>query len=374
MLSDKTERNNWLTLDAVMQKGIDDRVFPGAVILVWLKDEIVFHEAYGNIDTGNTNISAHPRILFDLASLTKPLATTLVLIELVSQGKLSLDDSLESVFQGSKEVLGDKGRITIRHLLSHTSGLPAYKPYYKILVQVKENYRKKELFKLLMNESLESAPGENSCYSDLGFMLLQLVVEELTGQSLAKLCREMYTFFGIDTLLFSPKQVEIDSVVEYQCASTGMCWWRVRKLSGEVHDENAYVLGGVAGHAGLFGTALDVCKLLSNLHDVYIGKQRIEMLDPDVIGIFWSRQENLGDGNWALGFDIPSKAASSAGNYFSDNSIGHLGFTGTSFWFDLDRRLIVILLTNRVYYGRENEKIRSFRPVVHDEVIRCLRL
>ena len=158
-------------------------------------------------------------------------------------------------------------------------------------------------------------------------------------------------------------------------AETEMCPWRKRRLLGEVHDENAYVIGGVAGHAGLFGTAQDIFRLLSILYNLYGGKPGVVTLKPEVIQTFWARQNITRESSWALGFDMPSKNDSSSGKYFSPNSIGHLGFTGPSFWFDIDVNLLVILLNNRIYFGRETTlKIKEFRPMIHDKIREYLGL
>lgn len=364
---------NWEPVNTLMLEGVQKGVFPGAVLLVWLKGSILLHRGYGNADIGHTTVAATPEILYDLASLTKPLVTTLAVIGLVEKKKLSIDSGLDEIFQNEELIPSDKKKITVRHLLSHTSGLPAYKPYYRKLTDYEEKDRWKRLWGFLLDEPLGANPGASTCYSDLGFLVLQKVVEFLSKKSLWKFVREQfYLPLGLTSLVFSPAQVNQKLLLEFDVAATEICHWRGRKICGEVHDENAFVLGGIAGHAGLFGTAEDICKLLTLMFFDYSKGTTHLGVKQDLLRTFWERQTELGNGTWALGFDTPAATASSAGKYFSPNSVGHLGFTGTSFWFDLDRELLVVLLSNRVYIGRENEKIKEFRPLIHDRIIECL--
>ncbi|NVM22381.1 MAG: serine hydrolase, partial [Desulfobacterales bacterium] len=153
-------------------------------------------------------------------------------------------------------------------------------------------------------------------------------------------------------------------------AATEDCPWRGKILDGEVHDDNAYAMGGVAGHAGLFGTAKDVYGILKELLNVYEGKPNSGLFHLDVVETFFQHRSDAG--SWALGFDTPTRPDSSSGRHFSDQSIGHLGFTGTSFWMDLLRGIIVVLLTNRIHPSRQNEKIKAFRPLLHDSIMETI--
>jgi CubicO group peptidase (beta-lactamase class C family) len=188
--------------------------------------------------------------------------------------------------------------------------------------------------------------------------------------SLPRLFINPYKPLGLENLFFLPlKESEIRP--GHACAATEDCPWRHKILEGEVHDDNAYVVGGVAGHAGLFGTARDIFGLLQHLLDTYTGKVASKVFQRETVQTFFECQQD--QGRFALGFDTPTGLESSSGRYFSDHSVGHLGFTGTSFWMDLEEEVIVILLTNRVHPSRANEKIKDFRPMLHDTVMETLR-
>lgn len=353
----------------LIQSGVADGVFPGGVLLVAKEGHVVFFEAFGLARLSPERPMTTDTV-FDLASLTKPLATSVALMLLVQQGRLNLDQTLGSTIP---DFLGtNKKYITIRQLLSHASGLPDYRPYYKELVEVPASERKGSLRTFLLTEKLIHEPGQACLYSDVGFMILEWLLEAVGQKSLNSFVEEsVYRPLSLKNIFFIPlnggKRKD-----NYSYAATEDCSWRGKILDGEVHDENAYALGGVAGHAGLFGTAQDVCCLLGELLDVYTGRSSSGVFERGVVQTFLEPQS--GPGSWALGFDTPSGADSSSGQYFSDQSVGHLGFTGTSFWMDLLRDVIVILLTNRIHPDRENEQIKAFRPLLHDAVMDAIRL
>ncbi len=347
-----------------MKQAVSNKVFPGGVLLVSTAGSEIFFQAYGyaNIFSGR-QMTSHT--VFDLASFTKPLATTLAIIKLISQQKLELGQHLGSILSQFNST--DKGRISIENLLYHNSGFPDYRPYYKLLCKLKPNLRKDALRELLAKEPLINPPGKEVMYSDIGFMILCWVIEQVSGNRLDRfVTKEIYHPLGLENLFFvdldlTPRQVKF--------AATELCSWRNILLEGAVHDDNAYVVGGIQGHAGLFGTAKDVLSLLSELMAAYLGSPSTGVFDTDLIQSFFKRQEHTGR---ALGFDTPSPVGSSCGQYFSKETVGHLGFTGTSFWMDLDRRVIIILLTNRVHPSRDNNKIKAFRPKLHDRVMKKL--
>ncbi len=347
-----------------MKQAVSNKVFPGGVLLVSTAGSEIFFQAYGyaNIFSGR-QMTSHT--VFDLASFTKPLATTLAIIKLISQQKLELGQHLGSILSQFNST--DKGRISIENLLYHNSGFPDYRPYYKLLCKLKPNLRKDALRELLAKEPLINPPGKEVMYSDIGFMILCWVIEQVSGNRLDRfVTKEIYHPLGLENLFFvdldlTPRQVKF--------AATELCSWRNILLEGAVHDDNAYVVGGIQGHAGLFGTAKDVLSLLSELMAAYLGSPSTGVFDTDLIQSFFKRQEHTGR---VLGFDTPSPVGSSCGQYFSKETVGHLGFTGTSFWMDLDRRVIIILLTNRVHPSRDNNKIKAFRPKLHDRVMKKL--
>ncbi len=348
-----------------MQEGVDEAVFPGAVLLVAERGETLFLEAFGYACLRPTRKAMTEETVFDLASLTKPLATTLSIMVLVEAGKIRPDQPLGDLIADFSPT--EKRNVTLRRLLSHTSGLPAYQPYYEMFRDLDPGRVKATLHEYLLREPLVHPPGTACLYSDLGFIILQWVIETTTGLRLDDFTsRAVYGPLGMDGLFFNPLPWHEDT----SYAATEDCPWRGKVLEGEVHDDNAYTMGGVAGHAGLFGTAQSVYGLLLQLLNVYHGLPGNDLFRPDTVRTFFKRQTPTE--SWALGFDTPSRPDSSSGAYFSDRSVGHLGFTGTSFWMDLDRRIIVVLLTNRIHPDRNNNRIKAFRPRLHDTVMKSL--
>jgi CubicO group peptidase (beta-lactamase class C family) len=345
----------------LMKSGVDDGVFPGAVLLVAREATVLFHAAYGV-----TNRFA-PRpvtrgTFFDLASLTKPLATTLAVVKLVQGGRLSLETSLAKVltpFQGTP-----KAGITVGQLLAHTAGYPAYQPYFEALAARPVKSRQRMLRRMLAAEPLTARPGDRILYSDLGFMVLNWVVEAVSGVALDRfLAAEIYGPLGVSDLFFVR---HFESCRPGVFAATEDCPWRHAVVEGRVHDDNAYAVGGVEGHAGLFGTAEAVYRLLLEIWRTLRGRGGSGFFEARQLARFLARAPL---GERTLGFDTPSPQHASSGKFFSFNSVGHLGFTGTSFWMDLDVGVIVVLLTNRVHPSRQNTAIKAFRPRLHDRVM-----
>ncbi len=351
-------------VDRMMAAGVGS-VFPGAVLLCARGDEILFHEAYGVTNIAN-QLQMQTNAIFDLASLTKPLATALATAKLVKAGRLSLDTVLGDVLPGVLQT--PKAKISIDMLLRHTSGLPAHREFFTAMItsMSKEQAREKSsprqlLRKLILAESLAAKPGHEQVYSDLGYMFLSWVIETISGQRLDRFVREqIYEPLGIRDLFFI--ELKGESIQNDRIVSTQICSWRRKTLTGEVDDDNAWAAGGIEGHAGLFGDALSIhtlcCEILSS-----VCHRNPLVLDPKVFCSFLRREQGR---DMVAGFDTPSKLNSSAGHFFSQASLGHLGFTGTSFWLDPNSGLIVILLTNRVHPSRANHKIKKFRPRLHD--------
>lgn len=348
-------------VDQMMRQAAIDGIFPGGVLLVSKNASIIFHQAYGYANIFS-KVPMTMDTIFDLASLTKPLATTLAIMKLVSQKRLGLKQHLGDVlrpFRGS-----DKARIRIEHLLYHNSGLPDYRPYYQRLNRLPGDQRKDMLRTLLLHEPLIHAIGTKTLYSDLGFMILSWVVETVSGVRLDHfVAKEIYFPLGVENLFF----VDLDAKpVHLSFAATEQCPWRRILLTGQVHDDNAYVVGGIDGHAGLFGSAGDINMLLAALQAALRGRTAKQVFEKEILQHFFERKA---DTKRALGFDTPAASGSSCGRHFSKTSVGHLGFTGTSFWMDLEQDIIVILLTNRVHPSRDNDSIKYFRPVLHDAVM-----
>ena len=356
-------------LDILLQEGVSDRVYPGAVLLVVERGKTVFFRAVGNAAEHPRPVPMKKETIFDLASLTKPLATTLAVMKQVDGGTLGLDELMGELLPGV--AMADKRGITPRMLLSHASGLRDWEPFYTRLDDVPTGKRKQKVREWILASSLLFSPGSKELYSDLGFILLEWIIERKTGRPLDQYLREqLYGPLGVRGL-FLYDASRPPSAEKAEFAATEACPWRKRVLQGEAHDENAYAMGGYSGHAGLFGTATDVGAIGNFLLRCYNGSER-ELLRPDTVQTFFSRQREARDATWALGWDTPSPQGSSTGSYFSEKSVGHLGFTGTSIWMDLDKQVVVILLTNRVHLSRKNDKIKAFRPMLHDCVMEAL--
>ena len=365
-----------------MQSAVARGVFPGAVLLVREGEHVFYLRAFGDRQIEPQRAPMQEGTIFDLSSLTKPLATGVALMLLVRDGKVHPDDRVTRFFHNFG-VYG-KTHVTMRHLLCHSSGLPAVRPYYKLILQLEKKGEKvnflgsdaaKEfVYQQISRERPEAPAGSRVAYSDLGFILLGALVELVTGTTLDRFCQEcifrplgMRATSFIDLSLVRTRRIE---PVTEMIAATERCPWRKRVLCGEVHDDNAYAMGGVAGHAGLFAAARDVDTLLCRLKACWSGAD--DFLPAPILRQFWTRDTAIPASTWTLGWDTPSPSNSAAGSLFSPSTIGHLGFTGTSFWMDLERDRHVILLTNRVHPSRDNNAIREFRPLIHDAINRAL--
>ncbi|MER3421894.1 MAG: serine hydrolase, partial [Nitrospiraceae bacterium] len=317
--------------------------------------------------------------IYDLASLTKPLATTTAILCLVQDRRLGLDDSLADFLPELKERA--VGRVKIFHLLNHSSGLPAWRPLYQTIFAYEQTTpgflgsqtARRMAIDCIGQEALVYPTGSQSLYSDLGFILLGMLVERISGCSLAVFCRDrVYDPLHVDSLFFLSAGAMVGagaamrSIDLVKVAPTEHDSWRGRLLRAEVHDENAYALGGIAGHAGLFGTASAVLMISGCWLQSYLGRN--EFLPTDLVRQFTVRQATAGS-SWGLGWDTPS-APSSSGTHFSPQSFGHLGFTGTSIWVDPVRELEVVLLSNRVHPTRHSKGMQQFRPLIHDVIYR----
>jgi CubicO group peptidase (beta-lactamase class C family) len=333
-----------------MQRGVRGGVFPAAVLLVADDGEPLLHAGYGDAERLDA--------VFDVASLTKAVATSVAMMWLVDRGRVDLDAPAARYLGELRRPGAD--RIRIRHLLAHASGLPAWRPYFRRL-------RGAEVVRAAAREPLESPPGRRAVYSDLGFMLIGAIVERAAGRPLDQLLAdEIFGPLGLRRTFF------VRGGTRPPCGPvlpTGRCAWRRRVLRGEVHDQNAAAMGGVAGHAGLFSTAHDLHRICRALVGCWSG-DRGGTLSREVVRLFWRRSRVPGS-TWCLGWDTPSPGASSAGRYLR-RAVGHLGFTGCSLWVDPRRARWVILLTNRVATGRDPARMQAFRPRLHDRVLEAL--
>jgi serine-type D-Ala-D-Ala carboxypeptidase len=436
-LSNNLEDAIHARLTPLFRDALAERVFSGASVLVAGVAGALFEAAYGALSFSPQAAPVTPGTWFDLASLTKPIVTASLTMVAVSQGWLQLDAPLEQLL-AHRSVPPDKGAITLRQILNHCSGLPAYQPYYQQLNDIAAADRRETLLTWILQEPLIAPPQTICAYSDLGFMLLTEVIEHTLAMPLDFAAhRFLFEPAGIEELRFLPVACnaapepsavawwtasrlpapiysgesrdeaafpvtggppppslpstpevernhdsavlpqtalndETDGVARLQFAQTEWCPWRLRLLDGEVHDENTFALGGVAGHAGLFGTARAVHRWLAELWAVHDGLANSPWIDASVIRAFWQRQNLVASSTWALGFDTPSATASSTGECLSTHSVGHFGFTGTSFWLDLDQKVLIILLTNRIHPSRHNQAIKAFRPQFHNIIMDTL--
>jgi CubicO group peptidase (beta-lactamase class C family) len=349
-------------IDKIINESLINSVFSGCSVGFLVRDAGGFIgdiHSYGFTGEDKSDLEANKKSIFDLASMTKPLVTSLSLLPLLEEGKVGLDDRLVRFF-GSRAA--GKEEISLFQLLTHSSGLPAHQPFYKELIKFPEKERKDTLIDMILAEELCYQPGTDNIYSDLGFMLLGNIIEIISGESLD--CyweRKIITPLGLEKGLFFTNKRKIGTGV---CVDTGKCGWSQNRLCGKVNDDNCRAVGGVAGHAGLFGSVDAVLSMCENLllqfrdvrqHPAYSGATLRKVLDKK-------------HGTWVFGFDTPSPGGSSSGRHFSAKSIGHLGFTGTSFWIDLQKEIAVVFLTNRVFYGDNLEPIKKLRPLLHDTI------
>jgi serine-type D-Ala-D-Ala carboxypeptidase len=365
---------------AVITDAVAAGAFPGAVILIAQRGEVLYHEAFGSRSILPERTPMKRDTVFDLSSLTKPLATATAVMLLARQGKLRPEDRVTR-FIPNFGVHGKFG-VSVRHLLAHCSGLPAWRPFYEEITRGSQGRAnmpssrgaREFVYEQIHRERLEHPPGAHAVYSDLGFLLLGELIELVTQTPLDRVCHErIFRPLGLRATGFVDlgrlRREKLAPVTD-AIAPTEQCPWRRKILCGEVHDDNAWAVGGVAGHAGLFSTAADVHELVSWLRAC--ARDEDPSLPGELVRRFWTRDGSVPDSTWALGWDTPSPVASSAGSRVSAHAVGHLGFTGTSLWIDLERDAHVILLTNRVHPERHEDRIRAVRPRVHDAVWEAL--
>jgi CubicO group peptidase (beta-lactamase class C family) len=371
-------------VETALDKAIEKQEIPGAVVLARMPREgevLEYAWVRGLAAARPERLPMRRDTIFDLASLTKPIATTTAIMLLVDEGSISLDDPVAK----SLPSFADRGKeaVTIRQLLSHCAGLKPWRGFHELLIQKERKTGErligtKEGREWILDRVLRSAlvhePGEAAVYGDLDFIVLAALVEAVSRQSFDEFCESrIFTRLGLADTHFFPLPVDgsqaVPDSVRRRVAATENCPWRERILWGEVHDPNASAMGGVAGHAGLFSTADDVLKFGQFFLDAWHG--RGDALPPERVREFSERQNLPESSDWALGWDTPTEGASSSGKYFSSKSVGHLGFTGTSLWIDLERELIVVMLTNRVHQVAKRSRF-DLRPKVHDAIVESL--
>lgn len=353
-----TRVNMYKEVGHLVKKGIEKRIFSGASVGIYQGQMGTWEtESYGHTECGQTR-EIQQNTFFDLASLTKPLVTVLCVANLVEKGSLNFLTTLKDIFP-EKEI--KQPQITIKDILSHSAGFVAHKKYYET---IRENYKRYILEDILSGKLLYKT-GSACVYSDLGYILLGCIVEKVTAEKLdvfwyREICKKMNLS---EEFLFSGAE----KLSSQNCACTTNLAHPEIIYCGEVHDDNCRAMGGVAGHAGLFGTILGVLKLSEKLIKSYLGEEELPFCSRELLQRFFQRSTIS---NWVYGFDTPAKLYSTAGHYFSEKTVGHLGFTGTSFWLDLERNVAVVLLTNRAYYPESLSKMKQFRPQFHDAIMK----
>jgi beta-N-acetylhexosaminidase len=351
---------------AELEKSVADKAFPGATLAVGYKGKVSYH-AFGKLSYDKDAPAVKIDTMYDLASLTKVVVTTTLVEKLVEgdfASPLNLDTPIERYLPewASGPQPEWRHKVTVRNLMTHTSGLPPFKEYWRT------STGKQDTLSRIFVEPLDYEPGTKVVYSDLGIILMAEIIQRLTGKPLDELANE-YIFgpLGMKNSMYKPPIKLWPEIAPTEVDDR----WRHRLVQGEVHDENAYAIGGVSGHAGVFSTAPDLaafCQMLLNggvyAHNRIVKRATLaEFIVP----------QPLAQNTRTLGWVAHSEHGFS-GHYFSAHSFGHTGFTGTSLWIDPDRDLFVVLLTNRVNPTRENMKIAQVRPAVHDAILKCLGL
>jgi len=346
----------------LFELAIERHVFPAAAVEVGRVDGVLWREAFGTLTYAEDAAATTIDTIFDLASLTKVLATAPLVMRAIDAGRLRLDDrvaDLMPLWRGS-----DRDSVTIGDLLEHASGLTAYLPFFR-------DYEGREEFeRAICTMPLEYSPRTQSVYSDLGFILLGFMLEDVNHAPLARQFDELAEDAGLPAVAFRDRGTQ-DRVTDGAragapaIAPTELDLWRGRLLQGEVHDENAWALGGAAGHAGLFGTASGVGTFARAVLRGLFGGESFAA--SGTLQRF-TRKSAVPNSSRALAWDtmLPT---SSCGTRLSPRAIGHTGFTGTSLWIDPAQNLYVVLLTNRVHPTRENNEIQAVRRRLHDAIV-----
>lgn len=344
--------SNFAAARRILQRAIAERAFPAAVVEVGNSHQSLWREAFGRLTFDEASRPATDDTVFDLASLTKVLATTTLVMRQVERGLLSLDDPVAQHVARWRD--DNTIVVTIRDLLSHCAGLPAHVPFFR------EHQGRAAFETAILQTPRAYEPRTTSIYSDLGFMLLGFILDSTTPLA-AQFDTLRVQMGNIQEMQFTPP-----ALWKPRTAPTRVDPWRQRLLVGEVDDDNAWALGGVAGHAGLFGVVNAVGESARHLMQVLEG--RTGAFTQRTAEIFVTRRTEIPGSSRALGWDtmLPT---SSCGTRMSARAFGHVGFTGTSLWIDPERSIYVVLLTNRVHPTPDNNAIARVRPALHDAII-----
>jgi CubicO group peptidase (beta-lactamase class C family) len=360
-------------IEKVLKKGLSKGVFSGAAVGVYhfhKGQEQRLMTCQGRTRSDEEGEFVTRETYFDLASLTKPFCTALSILCLMQNKEIDWDTHIFDRLS-SFVIHNEYKKITIEQLLTHSAGLIAYKPLYQAYPPLPGNEKKEQLIREFMRERLAYLPGTLCLYSDLGFILLGALIEKVSGTTLDdffdnEIMKPLYFQEGIQFRRLNRPKKKVRNT-----AATELCPWRQKMLQGEVHDEHAWLMNGVAGHAGLFGTITGVLTLTEQILHQWKGRKTHPAFSNTLLQLALTKKYR--NHSWCRGFDTPAGQGSSAGNHFSAASVGHLGYTGTSFWIDPEQEMIVVLLCNRVHPSRKNEQIKQFRPLLHNRVVEALR-
>lgn len=381
-------RRKLARVDRALDKAIASSEIPGAVVLARMPrdGEMLEHcSVRGLAALRPERIAMTRETIFDLASLTKPLATATAVLALVAEGAVDLDEPVAKYLPAAGE--RGKEQVRVRHLLTHTSGLKPWRPFHEALLERERKkgerilgtqVAKEMILERIYRSTLVHEPGEAAVYGDLDFIVLGALVEAVAQQPLDEFCAQrIYAPLGLEDTRFvriGDGQPALPDAFRRRCAATENCPWRGRVLWGEVHDPNAWAMGGVAGHAGLFAPADDVLRFATALLDVWHDRCDSSSAVARVFPRAWlqrflTRPDGPEGATWTLGWDTPTAGASSSGKHFTPGAtVGHLGFTGTSLWIDLEREAVVVMLTNRVHQVAKRSPFK-LRAIVHDLVM-----
>lgn len=358
--------------DAVLQQAIQQHTFPGAAYGVLSHGAVLVNAAIGRFTYEPNAPLVLPETVFDIASVTKVVATTTMAMLLLQRRLLDLDQPIthwlpKFVSDAPAAQAGERQRVTVRMLLAHSSGLPAYARLFESCASAES------LLDACLRMPLEANPGTRAVYSDIGFILLGVLLERIANENreanekLDTFCqREIFTPLGMARTTFLPPAAWKSAIPPTQMDDT----LRHRILQGEVQDENCWRMGGISGHAGLFSNVPDLLRFAACML-----RGGAPILQPETIHRFTTRDATIPASSRALGWDTPSQPSSS-GKYFSAHAAGHLGYTGTSLWLDFDCQLAVVLLTNRTFPGNApdgiSKTIQQVRPRFHDALLQSL--
>lgn len=365
---------NFSNVEDLVDNAIRNNSFPGAQLLVADSKKILYSGYFGNFDYNPNSTSVSRETIYDIASLTKVIATTTAIMILYDRKLIDLDEKVSAFLPEFSS--DDKNNITVKNLLLHNSGLKAWLPFYKTCKN------KSDVYNTICSEKLDYKTGSKFLYSDLGFILLGMIVENISKISFDKFCEEnIFAPLGMSYTMFNPNA----PYRELSAPTEKDTYFRNKQIKGEVHDESAFVMGGVSGNAGLFSNINDLnlfMRMLINKGSYFDDRrmnaknETLQLIQSGTIAFFTQLYSNLDyENSRAFGWDTypePKKFPVQCGTIISRNCIGHTGFTGTSIWYDFDKDIYIILLTNRIYPSRDNSGIFELRPKLHDEVFKTL--